>query len=100
MRATVPGEWVNRIMKDTRVMFFRKTLEELLDSLDAVVRVRRWVGPESVPEPLKEAAGHLLVRLGTAGRVASSTFRGSVADTTRVDVMLGAMRRLDAAYVV
>jgi hypothetical protein len=86
-------------MKDTRVAFFRKTLESLLESLDATVRVTRWEGPDGVPEPLKETAGHLVTRLGTAHRLASSAFTGSPTDAARVQVMLGAMRRLDAAYV-
>lgn len=90
---------IKNTMKDSRVTFFRNTLESLLESLDATVRVTRWVGPEVIPEPLKETAAHLGTRLGTAGRLASSTFTGSPADAARVEVMLGAMRRLDAAYV-
>jgi hypothetical protein len=86
-------------MKDTRVTFFRKTLEELVESLEATLRVTRWVGPEVVPEPLKESASRLVTRLGTADRLASGVFKGSPSDSARVDAMLGAMRRLDAAYV-
>jgi hypothetical protein len=85
-------------MKDERVTLFRKALEELIESLDATVRVKRWDG-EAIPEPLKESASRLVARLGTADRLASSTFAGSAADISRVEAMCGAMRRLDAAYV-
>ena len=87
-------------MKDARVALFRKTLEGLLESLDATVRLMRWAGGEGVPEPLKESASQLVVRLGTAHRLTSSSFVGSAVDQARVNVMLVAMRRLDAAYVV
>ena len=86
-------------MKDSRVAFFRSALEDLLESLVATVRVNRWVGPDAIPEPIKESAARLGTRLGTAGRLASSVFKGTPADVARVEVMLTAMRRLDAAYV-
>jgi hypothetical protein len=86
-------------MKDSRVTVFKKTLEGLLESLDATLRVTRWTGAETIPEPLKESAAHLIVRLGTADRLASSKFNGSPLDVAKVNTMLGAMRRLDAAYV-
>jgi hypothetical protein len=86
-------------MKDERVIFFRKSLEALIESLDATVRVVRWDGADAVPDPLKESASRLLARLGTADRLASAGFKGSVADVARVNAMAGAMRRLDAAYV-
>jgi hypothetical protein len=87
-------------MKDTRVAVFRKSLESLIESLDATVRVTRWAGTETIPEPLKDSAAQLVARLGTADRLANGNFKGSVADITRVNAMLAAMRRLDAAYVV
>jgi hypothetical protein len=87
-------------MRDARVALFEKTLEGLVESLDATVRLTRWAGGEGIPEPLKESASQLLMRLGTASRLASSNFAGSVLDQGRVNVMLVAMRRLDAAYVV
>ena len=86
-------------MKDDRVKAFRKALEGLMESLDATVRVSRWDAEESVPEPLAESAGNLVVRLGAAGRLAAGTFRGSPVDVARVNAMCGAMRRLDTAYV-
>src|SRR5262245_65240060 len=86
-------------MKDTRVAFFRKTLEGLIESLDATLRLKRWNGAEDVPAPLQESASRLVSCLGTADRLASGSFIGSAADTARVNAMLGAMRRLDAAYV-
>ena len=86
-------------MKDARVTLFRKTLEGLVESLDATVRVNRWTANESVPEPLKESAARLVGRLGTVDRLASNNFTGSANDVARVNAMVVAMRRLDAAYV-
>ena len=86
-------------MKDQRIPFIRKTLDSLLESLEATLRVRRWTGADSIPEPLKLQADKLLDRLGAADRLAASAFRGTPADMTRVESMLAAMRRLDAAYV-
>ena len=86
-------------MKDERVIFFRKALDGLIESLEATIRVTGWSGDESVPEPLKESASRLVARLGTADRLASDTFSGSATDTARVSAMCAAMRRLDAAYV-
>ena len=86
-------------MKDARVTTFRKALEDLMESLDATVRVARWNDGESVPDPLKESASRLLARLGTADRLSSASFTGSATDVARVTAMRSAMRRLDAAYV-
>jgi hypothetical protein len=86
-------------MKDSRVAIFRQTLEGLIESLDATVRVGRWTETETVPGPLKESASSLVKRLGAAGRLASSRFSGSVADAARVKAIVDAMRRLDVAYV-
>lgn len=86
-------------MKDARVTTFRKALEELVESLDATIRMARWNDGENVPEPLKESASRLLSRLGTADRLSSASFTGTATDVARVAAMRGAMRRLDAAYV-
>jgi hypothetical protein len=86
-------------MKDERVIFFRKALEGLIESLEATVRVTAWSGEDPVPAPLKESASRLVDRLGTADRLASGTFTGSAVDIARVKDMCVAMRRLDAAYV-
>ena len=80
-------------------MIFRRTLDELIESLDATVRVSRWVGSEEAPAPLHESASRLVARLGTADRLGSAKFSGSVADAARVTAMVSAMRRLDTAYV-
>jgi len=69
-------------MKDQRLKVFRGALEALIESLQAHVRVAK-----------------LLDRLGSAGRLSAGTFVGTPADTTKVDAMFTAMRRLDVAYV-
>ena len=86
-------------MKDSRITVFREALDALLESLDAVVRIERWIGPESIPEPLLASAQALVTRLGTANRLAAGRFSGSVADAARVTAIAEAVRRLDAAYV-
>ena len=86
-------------MKDDRVRIFRIALQELIESLQATVRVNRWTGDEIVPEPLKESASRLVARLGAVDRLASSTFNGSPADKVRVVAMCSSMRKLDAAYL-
>jgi hypothetical protein len=87
-------------MKDQRLKVFRGAIDGLLESLDAFVRVSRWTEPGDPPEPLKSAAAKLVDRLGTAHRLSSGTFVGTPADTSKVTAMCGAMKRLDAAYVV
>jgi hypothetical protein len=87
-------------MNDSRVLVFRKTLEGLLESLEATIRVERWTGSEEVPAPLKQSAAQLNDRLGAANRLAAGRFSGSIADAARVGAIAGAVRRLDAAYVV
>jgi len=86
-------------MKDQRLPIIRRTLDGIVESLEATLRVKRWTGAEEVPEPLKRAAARLVERLGAADRVASSSFRGTPQDVGRVTAMVGAMKRLDAAYV-
>jgi hypothetical protein len=85
-------------MKDQRIPFIRKTLDSVLESLEATLRVKRWSGSD-VPEPLRLAADRLVERLGTADRLGASEFRGSPSDMSRVTAMLAAMKRLDTAYV-
>lgn len=86
-------------MKDKRVMVFRKSLEELVESLEATLRLARWDGAEIVPEPLRESASKLVARLGVADRMAAGVFKGNIADVARVKSMTDAMRRLETAYV-
>lgn len=87
-------------MKDQRLKVFRAALDGLVESLDALVRVTRWSdATEAPPEPLRVAVSKLTERLGTADRLASATFVGNVADTSKVNGWCGAMKRLDGAYV-
>ncbi|MBK7580180.1 MAG: hypothetical protein IPI67_08260 [Myxococcales bacterium] len=86
-------------MKDKRVGVFKKALEELVESLDATVRLAQWDGTESVPDPLKDSASSLMARLGTADRLAAGVFKGTIADVARVTALTDAMRRLEVAYV-
>lgn len=86
-------------MKDKRILVFRKALEELVDSLDATLRVASWDAAEQVPEPLKDSASRLVARLGTANRLATGIFSGTVADKARVIALTDAMRRLESAYL-
>jgi hypothetical protein len=86
-------------MKDQRIPFMRKTLDSLVESLEATLRVKRWTGSEEIPEPLKKSADRLVERLSAADRLTSTTFRGTPQDIARVETMGTAIKRLDAAYV-
>lgn len=86
-------------MKDKRVMVFRQSLEELVESLEATLRVAGWGEAESVPEPLRDSAAKLMSRLGTADRLATGIFKGTATDMARVSSMTEAMRKLEVAYV-
>jgi hypothetical protein len=86
-------------MKDQRVPFIRRALDGVLESLEATLRVKRWTGAEEIPAPLQKAATRLVERLGTADRLAATAFRGTPQDVGRVEAMVAAIRRLDAAYV-
>jgi hypothetical protein len=85
-------------MKDQRVAAFRKLLNSLVESLDATARITRWRASESVPEPLKESASKLVERLGSANRLASDRYTGPPPVVACLDAMIGATKRLDAAY--
>ncbi len=80
-------------------MVFRSAIEELLESLDALLRVAQWNAPEQPPDLLHAAATKLLDRLGTADRLASGTFVGTQTEAGKVAAMCAALKRLDAAYV-
>ncbi len=84
---------------DARVVSLRKALEGLLDSLEATLRVQTWEGADAIPGPVSESASLLLVRLGAADRLLARSFSGAPSDTTRMEVMTAAVRRLDGAYV-
>jgi hypothetical protein len=86
-------------MKDQRIPFMRKTIDSLVESLEATLRVKRWTGAEEIPEPLKKSADRLVERLTAADRLTSNTFRGTPQDLARVETMGAAIKRLDAAYV-
>jgi hypothetical protein len=86
-------------MKDQRVVYLRGVLESLLESLDATVRLARWSGTESVPDPLEKSASLLLDRLGTANRLASGRFVGSPVVVSVMTTMSAAIQRLDVAFV-
>jgi hypothetical protein len=85
-------------MKDRRVAFVRGALTELVESLDATLRVWRRNG-DAVPAPLSESAGLLLERLGRANRIAAGQFAGSQRSTEQFSAMRSAIERLDLAFV-
>ncbi len=85
-------------MKDRRVTVFRNSLEELVESLDATLRVSSWDSSEVAPQPLKNSASQLMSRLGAADRLASGVFNGNPRDAERVSTITDAMRRLETAY--
>jgi hypothetical protein len=85
-------------MIDRRVAFVRGVLSELVESLDATVRLGRWSG-EEVPPPLRASAGLLVDRLGKANRLASSRFVGTPKSMAAFTAMSGAIQRLDLAFV-
>lgn len=86
-------------MNDVRVAAFRKTLNGLVESLDATVRVARWPGPEPVPAPLQDSASKLLDRLGSANRMAADRYQGPPPVVVCMTAMSTATKSLDAAYV-
>ena len=86
-------------MKDSRIPSFRRSLEDLVESLDATLRLKRWDEREVVPDPLRESASRLVARIGAADRMASGVFNGNPADVSRVQALTGAMRRLETGYL-
>jgi hypothetical protein len=86
-------------MKDQRVLFFRQTLDALVESLDATARLSRWGEAEAAPEPLRQSAAKLGERLGAAKRLASGKFVGAERTVVSLTAMSGAIERLDSAYV-
>jgi hypothetical protein len=85
-------------MNDKRVEYFRKLLGSLVESMEADVRVKRWEGPDVVPEPLAKSAAELLPRLSVTNRLAADKFVGSASVVESLGAMSAAARRLDAAY--
>jgi hypothetical protein len=86
-------------MRDRRLAHFETTLDALTDSLDATARIRRWQGPEAIPEPLEQSAAKLLDRLGAANRLTTGRLTGPADVVARLTRMVVAIRKLDAAYV-
>jgi hypothetical protein len=86
-------------MKEHRMQVFRSAIEDLIESLEAVIRLSRWSDTEPKPEPLVLSAGKLLARLGTADRLSSAKFHGTPAETSKVAAMCVVLKRLDAAYL-
>jgi hypothetical protein len=87
--------------KDPRIVTFRGTLESLIDSLDATVRIARWQGDagEAIPEPLQRSAEQLQTRLSSANRLASGKFVGAPAVVLKSEAIKEAIGQLDAAFV-
>jgi hypothetical protein len=86
-------------VKDKRVLVFRTALDELVESLDATLRIMRWEGTDAVPRPLEDSALQLVARLGAADRLAGSVFKGRQQDVAQVTALTGTMRHLENAYV-
>jgi hypothetical protein len=84
--------------KDRRVAHARTILSELVESLDATLRIERWSG-EEVPPPLRASAGLLLDRLGKANRLAASPFVGAPRSAAAFSAVSSAIQRLDLAFV-
>ena len=87
-----------RPMKDRRVAFARTVLSELVESLDATLRIGRWSG-EEVPPPLRVSAGLLVDRLGKANRLAGCPFTGAPRSAAAFSSVSSAIQRLDLAFV-
>jgi hypothetical protein len=90
-------------MKDRRVAYVRSVLTELVESLDATMRIARWpangAGAEAVPAPLRASVALLVERLGKANRLAADKFVGSPRSVAALTAMSSAITRLDRAYV-
>lgn len=85
-------------MSDIRVRVFSRAVDDLVASLEALLRLARWVETEPRPEPLLRAASKLPDRIVAAQRLFTEPFIGPPADMIKVDVLCGKLRRLDAAY--
>src|SRR5689334_10471321 len=86
-------------MKDQRIPHLRRTLQELMESLEATARLSRWDSQEFAPEPLRESAAKLSERLHAANRLAAVNYAGAPPVVASLTGMSGAIKRLDAAYV-
>ncbi len=82
------------------IVTFRRSLEALLESLDATARIARWEsGAEPVPEALRQNAALLQQRLASANRLAAGRFVGAADMVATSDAIRTAVQQLDAAFV-
>ncbi len=86
-------------MKDRRVAYVRGVLGELVESLDATLRIERWEGDEAIPGALRASADLLSERLGKANRLAADRFVGSPIAVRAISELGTAINRLDRAFV-
>lgn len=88
-------------MRDQRVAYVRGVLSELVESLEATLRVARWPKAEAdaIPTPLRASVALLVERLGKANRLASDKFGGSPRSVEALSAMSSAINQLDRAYV-
>jgi hypothetical protein len=86
-------------MKDRRVSYVRGVLSELVESLDATMRIARWQDDDAVPPPLRASADLLVERLGKANRLANDRYAGSSVAVQAISAMSTAIQRLDLAFV-
>jgi hypothetical protein len=84
-------------MNDRRVAAIREALENLLDSIDATSRLKRWDVTEPFPESLRKSATELDARLESANQLASKSYVGSQLVVSRLSGISDAIRRLDWA---
>ena len=86
-------------MKNRKVSYVRNALIELVESLDATLRIDRWPGEEVIPAPLRASAALLVDRLGRANRLAADKFVGPPVAVAAISSISTSIRRLDLAFV-
>jgi hypothetical protein len=94
-------------MRDRRVAYVRGVLTELVESLEATMRIANWHDVEAgadadadvVPGPLRTSVALLVERLGKANRLAADKFVGNPRSVAALSAMSSAITRLDRAYV-
>lgn len=86
-------------MRDRRIQVFRAATEDLVESLEAVIRLSRWSADEPKPAPLVLSAEKLQDRLGAAERLSSAKFQGTPTEVDKVGAICTVLKGLDEAYV-
>ncbi len=86
-------------MKDKRILVFKKSLEDLVESLDATLALAGLDDEDAAPAPVRESASRLPRLLGTTDRLAAGVFKGNPRSAAEVTELTGAMRRLADAYI-